>query len=362
MKLLTNRQTIRELIGFRDLYFMLVGIPIIGFLVPILFFDYDLSGGILDYVPKWSVSTMYSAAYWFGVRTIFLFSRSRYPNAEQTWRRIGLVILLFVPTYFVINIGLGFLQQCLPGMVNFNNTASFFDLNVASITVILIVATFYESAYFYARWRESLVEQERLRRQHTESQLEGLKNQVNPHFLFNSLNTLAYIIPENPDRAVRFVQELSRVYRYILEIRDTRLIPLAKELDFLDAYIFLLKERFGDKLQIAVEVEDEFHSQQIIPLSLQMLFENAIKHNEISQAYPLQIDLHIAQDQLIMRNTLRRKKQRQHSTKVGLNNIRSRYAFFTDREVSVTETSDYFLVALPLLPARQEQASVLTGS
>lgn len=363
MKLLTNRQTIRELIGFRDLHFMLVGIPILGFLVPILFFDYNLSDGLLAYVPKWSVSTVYSAAYWFGVRYIFLYSRRRYPDAEQTWRRLGMVVLLFIPTYFAINVGLGLIQQCLPGMANFNDTASLLDLNVASLTVILIVATFYESAYFYARWRESLIEQERLRRQHIESQLEGLKNQVNPHFLFNSLNTLAYIIPEDPDRAVRFVQELSRVYRYILEIRDTRLIPLGKELDFLDAYIFLLKERFGDKLHIEVEIEDQFHGQQIIPLSLQMLFENAIKHNEISEAHPLRIDLHIAQDQLIMRNTLRRKKQRQHSTKVGLDNIRSRYAFFTEREVSVTETDDYFLVALPLLPARQEQqTTVLTES
>jgi two-component system, LytTR family, sensor kinase len=362
MKLLTNRHTIRELIGFRDIYFMLVGIPIIGFLVPILFFDYSLEGGLLGYIPKWSVSTMYSAAYWFSVRTIFLYSRSRYPKAEQTWRRIGMILLLFIPSYFAINLGLGFIQACLPGMVNFNKTESIFDLNVASLTVILIIATFYESAYFYARWRESLVEQERLRRQHTESQLEGLKNQVNPHFLFNSLNTLAYIIPEDPDRAVRFVQELSRVYRYILEIRDTRLIPLGKELDFLDAYIFLLKERFGDKLRIEVEIEDQFQNQQIVPLSLQMLFENAIKHNEISEAHPLRIDLQIAEGELVMRNTLRRKKQRQHSTKVGLENIRSRYAFFTDREVSVTETGDYFLVALPLLPARQEQLSVLTES
>lgn len=348
----------REMIGFRDLYLMVLGIPVLGFLVPILFFGVSLDNGLIGYLPRWGVSSLYTASYWICVRWIFVVARTRIPEPERVRRRIVFTFLIFIPTYLCVTILLGFLQQCLPGMVNFNNTASLLELNVASLSIILIVASIYESAFFYARWRESLVEQERLRRQHTESQLEGLKNQVNPHFLFNSLNTLAYLIPEDPDRGVRFVEELSRVYRYILEIRDYRLIPLESELTFLDAYAFLLKERFGEKLVIEVDIPPEYRSYQVIPLSLQMLIENAIKHNEISTTHPLKIALTVQGNKLYVRNTLRRKRQTQPSTQVGLQNIRNRYAFFTRETVEVSDTEGYFLVALPLMaPTRQLQIS-----
>lgn len=357
--ILTGRATIREMIGFRDVWLMGIGIPLIGFLVPILFFGATLEDGLVGYLPRWGMSTLYSACYWMTVRWIFVYTRRRIPEPERVGRRIGLAFLIFLPLYLAINIGLDTVERIVFGQSHFNNEASLLELNVASLSVILIISALYESAFFYARWRESLVEQERLRRQHTESQLEGLKNQVNPHFLFNSLNTLAYIIPEDPERGVRFVQELSRVYRYILEIRSYRLIPLQTELDFLDAYTFLLKERFGDKIRIEYDIPQEARQQQIIPLSLQMLFENAIKHNEISSTHPLTISLRVEEGRLYVRNTLRRKTQQQSSTGVGLQNIRNRYAFFTQQEVEVDETDDYFLVGLPLMSA---QAALGSGS
>lgn len=357
MKIITNPQTVRELIGFRDLYLMLVGIPVLGFLVPVLFFGYTFDNGFVDYLPKWANSTIYSASYWVAVRSIFLFSRQRFPNAEQTWNRLGLIFVLFVPAYLFINLTLDSIQASLPGVDYFHNSATLLELNVASLSVILIVGTFYESAYYYARWRDSLVEQEKLRRQHTESQLEGLKNQVNPHFLFNSLNTLAYIIPEDPERAVRFVEELSRVYRYILEIRDSQLVPLSRELTFLDAYAYLLKERFGDKLHIRRDIPLAYENRQIIPLALQMLLENAIKHNEISAAYPLHINVYVSDDRLVVSNSLRLKKQKQASTKVGLQNIQNRYQFFTHSNVQISETHTHFQVTLPLLNNAIETSS-----
>lgn len=142
------------------------------------------------------------------------------------------------------------------------------------------------------------------------------------------------------------------VYRYILEIRSYRLISLQTERHFLDAYTFLQKERFGDKIRIEYDIPQEARQQQIIPLSLQMLFENAIKHNEISSAHPLIISLRVEDGILYVRNTLRRKLQQQSSTGVGLENIRNRYAFFTQQEVEMDETEGYFLVGLPLMPAQ----------
>lgn len=356
-QILTSRATIREMIGFRDIWLMAIGIPLIGFLVPILFFGATLDEGLIGYLPRWGVSMLYTACYWITVRWIFVYTRRRIPEPERVGRRIGLALLIFIPVYLGVNFGLDQFERVVLGSSYFNHEFSLLELNVASLSVILIISTLYESAFFYARWRESLVEQERLRRQHTESQLEGLKNQVNPHFLFNSLNTLAYIIPEDPERGVRFVQELSRVYRYMLEIRNYRLIPLQTELDFLEAYTFLLKERFADKIRFEYAIPQEARQQQIIPLSLQMLFENAIKHNEISTAHPLTISLQVEEGTLYVRNSLRRKVQHQPSTGVGLQNIRNRYAFFTQQEVEIDETDDYFLVGIPLMPAQVSVSS-----
>ena len=179
--------------------------------------------------------------------------------------------------------------------------------------------------------------------------MEGLKSQVNPHFLFNSLNTLIYIIPENTDRAIQFVQKLSKVYRYILEIRDKKLIPLEEELDFLHSYIFLLKERFGDNLEVNLSIPSDILVQQVVPLSLQILFENAIKHNIISDKHPLKIEVFFKDEKLVVQNNLQLKKQAMPSTKVGLQNIKNRYAFFTDEKVDINDDGPYFKVTLPLI-------------
>jgi LytS/YehU family sensor histidine kinase len=225
------------------------------------------------------------------------------------------------------------------------------DYLVTAATISALVLAIYEGFYFYHRWRQSVLETETLRRENMQSQLEGLKNQVNPHFLFNSLNTLVYLIPEDSQRAVRFVQQLSKVYRYILEIRDQPLISLREEMNFLDAYLFLLQERFGDNLQVDIRIDPAAYSLQLIPLSLQMLFENVIKHNIISQEQPLQVTVTTSpdHDSLRISNRLQRKKEVQPSTRVGLDNIRRRYAFYTHEDVLVEEKDGWFAVQLPLL-------------
>ena len=217
--------------------------------------------------------------------------------------------------------------------------------------VVFFVLSLYEGVYFYHRWRLSLIETERLRQENISSQLDALKSQVNPHFLFNSLNTLVYLIPEDEDRAVRFVQRLSKVYRYILEIRDRSLITVAEELDFLDAYQFLLKERFGENLQIHLQIDPGVKQMQMIPLSMQMLLENAIKHNIISKEKPLLIEITVGtrSGNLMIRNRLQPKQQRQESTQVGLDNIRRRYSFYTNADILIKQEDGWFSVELPLL-------------
>jgi LytS/YehU family sensor histidine kinase len=188
-----------------------------------------------------------------------------------------------------------------------------------------------------------------LKRESLKAQLNALKTQVNPHFLFNNLNTLSSIIPEDPKLAVDFVQQLSRVYRHILEVQDEQSIPLKDELDVMKAYAFLLQTRFGDNLDITVNVPEEKLSKRIVPLSLQILMENAIKHNIVSAEKPLKIDVFAENGKLVVSNNLQKKNQLNESTGIGLNNIRNRCRLLCNGEVEVIENGSSFTVSIPLI-------------
>ncbi|MCE1188580.1 MAG: histidine kinase [Ignavibacteria bacterium] len=204
------------------------------------------------------------------------------------------------------------------------------------------------------RIKEDEVEQ--LREDNIRSQYEALKNQVNPHFMFNTFSTLIDVIEDSPEQAADFVQKLSNVYRYVLLCKDKQVIDIGSELDFVYAYSFLLEKRFGNGFQLHVDVPENVKSNLIIPLGLQILIENTIKHNIVSTKKPLQIDIFTDKNNeyLSVRNTLQRKNSQIPSTKVGLNNIISRYQYFTNLEVKVIENDLYFTVQLPILSRNDE--------
>jgi LytS/YehU family sensor histidine kinase len=176
-----------------------------------------------------------------------------------------------------------------------------------------------------------------------------LKTQVNPHFLFNNLNTLCSIIPEDPKTAVVFVQQLSKVYRHILEVQDEQSIPLKDELDVMKAYSFLLQTRFGNNLDITIDVPEEKLAKRIIPLSLQILMENAIKHNIVSSDKPLKVNVSALNGRLVVSNNLQKKNQVNESTGIGLDNIRNRCRLLCNGQVEVTESGNSFTVSIPLI-------------
>lgn len=342
-----KQKNTREVLGFDDTWFLILGIPVLSFCIPFLFFKATLADGLAAYLPEWGISMMYTTAYWMACRTIFIYFRRRFPGQQETGKRIIYISLSVLAAYTVVNWSLDYVHVFLDHKEREGVTD--FDYTVGTLMIVALVSTLYESAYLYDRWKISILETEKLKRENVESQLEGLKSQVNPHFLFNSLNTLTYIIPEDPGRAVHFVQKLSKVYRYILEIRDKKLISLEEELNFLHAYLFLVQERFGDNLQAELRAPEEALNLQLVPLSLQILFENAVKHNIISEEHPLRIELWVENNRLIVRNNLQRKRQAMPSTKLGLQNIRNRYAFFSEEKVDIIETKEFFTVSLPLI-------------
>ncbi|MCX6324152.1 MAG: histidine kinase [Sphingobacteriales bacterium] len=206
--------------------------------------------------------------------------------------------------------------------------------------------------FYFKEYRSTQVEAEELKRFHAQAELQLVKNQINPHFLFNNLNVLSSLVMQNNAEANRFIEEFSKVYRYILTNQEKELVALKTELYFIDPYIFLLKKRFGDGLKVTIDVPDKMGELLIIPAALQMLIENAIKHNVVSKQKPLHISLHISNNNcIVVTNNLQAKQTIEKSTEIGLQNIIKRYRLVSRQDVSVNKDIDSFIVTLPLISA-----------
>ncbi len=203
---------------------------------------------------------------------------------------------------------------------------------------------------FIDQYKRKQLEAEELKRINAQAQLQAIKNQVNPHFLFNNLNVLSgMVMKDNPD-ANKFIEEFAKVYRYILNSQDKELIELQTELEFIKPYIFLLEKRFPDSISIQLNIDKKYFQYFIVPAALQMLVENAIKHNVLSKARPLQIMVNInAAEHLVVSNTLQPKTQIENSTQVGLNNITKRYELTTGQNTTIVKDELSFSVSLPLI-------------
>jgi len=348
-----SKPCFQDISGFNDKWIVVFGLPIASLMVSVLLFadayaqlDWVFLGVCIP------VSLIYTFFFWAGMRWIYSELKWRYPANDHFGKRMLWVFLGFNVLYPAINFGVGGALHQLG--IGHDRNPNPVVVYIASLILCALVITLYEAISFYIQLQRTVAEKAQLERQNVESQLEGLRNQVNPHFLFNSLNTLAYLIPEDPERAVRFLQKLSNVYRYVLESRESKIIPLSKELEFLEAYVFLLKERFGDNLKVVIKDLEGNRNLSIVPLSFQMLFENAIKHNVISVDKPLTIEVFAENGHLIVRNNLQKKNQVMDSTGVGLSNIRDRYRMLTHQEVEVIASQQYFTVALPIITLNLE--------
>jgi two-component system LytT family sensor kinase len=223
---------------------------------------------------------------------------------------------------------------------------------IAIFFLVIYELLFYrqDSSLFRQQLEKSEQEREKLRIANLQSQLDVLKQQVNPHFLFNSLNSLSSLISEDPKQAERFVDKLSGVYRYVLRANEEHLTTLDTELQFIDSYYHLLQTRYGTGLSLTIAVEASHRTCQLPPLTLQLLVENAVKHNVVSPRRPLSIRIEVDdENRLVVQNTLQRKATRAFSNGVGLSNIVAKYQMLNLAQPVVEESPDQFTVRLPLL-------------
>ena len=341
----------KDRIGFNDALLMIIGIPVISFIIPIVFMGCRFNRPPFFSWDKYFVTLGITATIWIGNRFIMVYSRTRYPAFNEVRKRLWFQSLLMFVFTVATNMALG---QAADSVFNtdpgtFTAADILIHSNSAAIFCTIMIIAIYESIYFMNELRKSVEEKEMLKRESLNAQLNALRTQVNPHFLFNNLNTLSSIIPENPNQAVQFVQQLSKVYRHILEVENEKSIPLSDELEVLSAYAFLLQTRFGDNIDINIDVPKEKMSKRIVPLSLQILMENAIKHNIVSSDKPLKVHVFAENGNLMVRNNLQKKNQVNESTGIGLDNIRNRCKILGDGEVKVTESGTTFTVSIPLI-------------
>lgn len=339
--------TYRQVFGFDDKKLLLFGIPLASVAIFLLLFHQTLGKESIGYLLVcFCISILYTSIYWFSLRAFYRQIKCGYPAFGQIRERLMMTFGAFLTVFVGVKVFDKFIIERLyysahqPGLI-----VEF----TATLILSCLAISIYEAVFFAQELQRTVTEKTELERNYVQSQLEGLRSQVNPHFLFNSLNTLIYLIPEDKDKAVTFVHQLSKVYRYLLESREAKAIPLEEEMAFLDAYIFLQKERFGENLQVHIGELPSLKRTAIIPLTLQLLFENAIKHNIISTEKPLKIDLSVENEHLIVRNNYQPKNRVAVGTGMGLQNIKDRYRLLDNRSVEVIVTQQSFMVALPIL-------------
>jgi two-component system, LytTR family, sensor kinase len=204
--------------------------------------------------------------------------------------------------------------------------------------------------FYFKEYKTKWMEAEELKSVSALSELQLVKSQINPHFLFNNLNVLSTLVMQNNSDANKFIEEFCKVYRYILNNHEKELVEVSTEIDYIKPYIYLLQKRFVEGLDITINIPDKYKKFYIIPASLQMLIENAIKHNVVSKNKPLHIDVHVnGNNTIVVSNNLQLKLSLENSTKIGLQNIIKRYWLVSGKEVVVDKSLVAFTVTLPLL-------------
>lgn len=303
---------------------------------------------------SFAISFMYSFVFIMGNYYTNCYLNSKYSWIDDTRTRIilGIISTLFVNVFlvFVCNyLNLIVLQK--------NDPSQFFSGEMGMFNWIIVNVALLFSAIFHARgfmneWKKSSkkeVVEQKLIAKSANAQFETLKNQLDPHFLFNSLNVLSALIDENPEHAQKFTASMSKIYRYILEQKDKELVSVEEELDFAKTYTALLKTRFEDSVTFEFNVKDSDKKEFVVPLSLQLLLENCIKHNFATSSNPLHIKISSEDGFLMIENNFQFRENIKESSGIGLSNIVQRYALLTKRNVFIEKSEDYFKVKIPIL-------------
>lgn len=294
---------------------------------------------------------LYSVSLGYANQAVFIYLDKVFVNERFSLRRM---VFGFVSS-FVVTLLIIFLLRIIEDVVIEGNSFEKYWANeslgnyVFAIVMTFIILLSFYTFYIYKAYSDSKVKEQKIIAGTASAQFESLKNQIDPHFLFNSLNVLSSLIEENPENAQRFTTSLSKIYRYVLEQKDKELVSVSEELAFAKTYMNLLKMRFENS--ITYELPEDFDNPEakVVPLSLQLLLENTIKHNVVSEQKPLHIRIYTENNYLIVENNFQKKEVLQDRRGVGLQNIVNRYGLISERKMHIEESQDFFKVKIPIL-------------
>ena len=281
------------------------------------------------------------------VKVIDDFLDKRYPFERNVFKRI---FLQFVITFVVvITFRLANYSWLMPMMPFKMSKELWYTSFAVNLFMVLSVILYIFGFHFFRRWKEQQVLAAELEKEKTLVQYDNLKNQLNPHFLFNSLSSLNSLIFENPQLASEFFQQLSKVYRYVLENKEKNLVSLDTEIKFVKHYVQLLKARFEEGMDVSFDINELALGKGITPVTLQILIENAMKHNTTQKSNPLDIKIFTEGDYLVVQNNVQKRQVIESSNGQGLENLKNLYHYLSEKEVVMEETPNTFTVKIPLL-------------
>ncbi|WP_294311582.1 2TM domain-containing protein [uncultured Chryseobacterium sp.] len=331
----------------------------------IFFFGFTSEKTVENFMLTVAVCFMYSFILGAGNGLINDYLNKKFPWSEATTKRaiisiISILVANTIMVYFCNYINFVIFQKAATPEEYFSGKYGF--VNWFTINIALLISAFLHAKGFMEELKKTSkkeVVEQKLIAKSANAQFESLKNQLDPHFLFNSLNVLSSLIDENPKQAQKFTASMSKIYRYVLEQKDKELVTVEDELEFAKTYCDLLKTRFEDSVDFVFDVKKDDYRRFVVPLSLQLLLENCIKHNFATSSKPLVIKIFSENDTLCIENNLQVREQIKESSGIGLANIVQRYALLTKKNVFIEKSEDYFKVKLPVLSSKSNTFSVI---
>jgi len=333
-----------------DIGFRVILIPFFGIVIPIV-------TGMVPHATfsSWEIKFSYlytiliAFVVWEGNRFLLFTLRAYFDWLNKPIKKI--IALVIAVSFYTVPISILMLTAWyhifMQGVINWQVV---YDATLIMLVCVAFIVHIYETVFLVKQAENDKLKKEQLERSRVEAELEALKNQVDPHFIFNSLNTLSHLIEDKPAKAKEFNDSLADVYRYILQNKAKDLVLLSDEMQFVQDYFLLLKIRFEKAVQLIIEAdENTFNNYLVPPISLQILLENAIKHNEFSDAKPLLIMVEMKENTLLINNETRKKTLRKPGSKIGLQNLAERYKLITGKEIIIQDANNTFTVLLPLL-------------
>jgi hypothetical protein len=347
-----QRDEIKE-VKLNDVVMRLIGIPFFGIIIP------NVSGlfGELSFAaPMYWFGYVYfillAGLIWEGNRYLLFRTRKRFTWFDKPSEKLVLLLVnnIFYTAPLTIAMLCGWYRLAQFTKTNWDAIELVVLINVICV---LFITHVYETVFMVKEQQGEQLKNAELSKAKAEAELAALKNQIDPHFMFNSLNSLSYLIGKDSGKAMLFTENLAEVYRYILSQKEQTLVLLGDELEFTHKYTELLDLRFGKALHFKKHFSEDMEKSFLIPpTSVFVALENAVKHNEISEQYPLQIDIDLKEGHLIISNKTRQKNNLQHSSKIGLKNLDERFRIVTGKQIISGKVHELFLVQLPLIPIK----------